>query len=90
MPINIPANCFAFLFPLEFAFGAATIGEVAASGGSTKNHVSIKVACKLRRGNECSPSFQIKKNTNKIDYSILQTCPEDKDSVDDHTSLLGG
>ena len=83
MFITIPAACF-FLFPIQFAFGAVTVGEVAASGGSTKDHASVKAA------QECSPSFQIEKNANKIDYGILQTCPEDKDCVDDHTSSLGG
>ena len=87
---TIPATSFASLFSLTFAFGAANVREVAASGGSTEDHASLKVARKLRRGKECSPSFQIKKNEDKIDDGILKTCPKDKDCVEDITSSLGG
>ena len=86
-----PATSFASLFSSTFAFGAANIvREVAASGGSTKDHESIKAARKLRRGKECSPSFQVEKNADEIDNGILKTCPEDKDCIEDITSLLGG
>ena len=89
---TIPATSFASLFSLTFAFGAANVREVAAaaSGGSTEDHASLKVARKLRRGKECSPSFQIEKNEDKIDDGILKTCPKDKDCVEDITSSLGG
>jgi len=75
------------LISSTFAFGAAKIvREVAASGGSTKDHTSIKVARKLRRrGKECSPSFQIEKNADEIDNGILKKCPEDKDCIEDIT-----
>ena len=79
------------LISSTFAFGAANIvREVAASGGSTKDHASIKAARTLRRGKECSPSFQIEKNADEIDNGILKTCPEDKDCIEDITSSLGG
>ncbi len=52
--------------------------------------MSLEAAHKLRRGKECSPSFQIEKNADEIDYGILKTCPKDKDCVEDITSLLGG
>jgi hypothetical protein len=89
---TIPATSFASLFSLTFAFGAANVREVAAaaSGGSTKDHASLEAARKLRRGKECSPSFQIEKNADEIDYGILNACPKDKDCVEDITSLLGG
>ena len=86
-----PVTSFASLFSSTFTLGAANIvREVAASGGSTKDHASIKAARKLRRGKECSPSFQIEKNADEIDNGILKTCPEDKDCIEDITSLLGG
>ena len=87
---TIPATSFASLFPFTFAFGAATVREVAASGGSTEDHASIKAARTLRRGKECSPSFQIKKNADEIDYGILKTCLKEKDCIEDITSSLGG
>ena len=90
-----PATSVASLFSFTFAFGAVNIVRevaAAASGGSTKEHasISIKAARKLRRGKECSPSFQIEKNADEIDDGILKTCPEDKDCIEDITSLLGG
>jgi hypothetical protein len=79
------------LLSSTFTFSTAKfVREVAASGGSTNDLASIKAARKLRRGKECSPSFQIEKNADEIDNGILKTCPENKVCIEDITSSLGG
>ena len=90
MRTAIPTAYLSPLLPLAFTFGAGNVREVAASGGSTKDRAFLKAKRKLRRGKECSPSFQIEKNADETDIGVLKTCPGDKDCVEDITSSLGG
>ena len=79
MRTRIPTAYLSPHLPLAFTFGTGNVWEVVTSGGLTKDRAFLKAKCRLRRGKECSPSFQIEKNADDTDIGILKTCPGDKD-----------
>ena len=75
MRTRIPTAYLSPLLPLAFTFGTGNVWEVVTSGGLTKDRAFLKAKCRLRRGKEYSPSFQIEKNADETDSGILKHAP---------------